>query len=201
ALVHPEAITTDDTDPAVAPVRYQIHPGIAEAVRAHTELHIQTVVDTELAAYWAGVQRAAIQREGGEAGQLVVHAGLAAAPYLLRRSDWRTASTLLERATFRDKSPATIRAVIPLLRRITHATSNPTDERLLGKALRRVDPDEAEQHLRNALHTALAHDNYPTASAAAGDLVNLLRDTGRLQDALALADQKPDYTRRAGLRP
>ena len=34
-----------------------------------------------------------------------------------------------------------------------------------------------------------------------GDLVNLLRDAGRLAEALAVAGQKPEYTRRAGLGP
>ncbi len=69
-------------------------------------------------------------------------AGLAAAPYLLRRHDWDTASTLLEHAIVRDGSPGVIQAALPALRRIAAATQAPKDSAILGRALRTVDPAE-----------------------------------------------------------
>ena len=46
-----------------------------------------------------------------------------------------------------------------------------------------------------------ADENFRLASGAAGALVNLLMDYGRLREALDLADQEAEYTRQAGLGP
>lgn len=200
ALIHPE--TSESTDTRVEQlVRYRIHPGIAEVVRTHTDTELHTAVDTELAVYWDTVQGAAIQREGGETSWLVVHAGLAAAPYLLRLRQWHPAAAMIEQAMHRDGSPATIRTVIPLLRRIADTTAEPEYEGILARALATIDPDEAEQRLRHALHTALTRDDYRLASVFAGELIDLLRRRGRLPEALTLTDQAAGYTRRAGLGP
>jgi hypothetical protein len=131
----------------------------------------------------------------------VVRAGLAAAPYLLRRSDWNTVGTLLENVIIRDGSLGTVQAALPGLRRIAAATGTPADAGRLARALRRVDTGEAERLMRSALEDAVSAGDYRSASASAGDLVSLLRDAGRLGEALEVAGQKPDYTRRAGLGP
>lgn len=60
---------------------------------------------------------------------------------------------------------------------------------------------EAEKHLRQALAQALVLADYRLASAIAGDLINLLRERGALDRALELAEEKAEYTRRAGLGP
>jgi hypothetical protein len=64
-----------------------------------------------------------------------------------------------------------------------------------------VDPGEAERLMRSALEAAVSAGDYRAASPTAADLVNLLRDGGRLGEALEVARQKTDYTRRAGLGP
>jgi DcmR-like sensory protein len=109
------------------------------------------------------------------------------------------ASCLLERALIRDGySPVTARAVIPLLRRIAEATGALKDLVVLAAALRKVDPGEAETLLHRAYDQATTDGDYGLASTTGGDLVTLLRDQGRLGEALTLAGQKIEHTRRAG---
>jgi hypothetical protein len=65
---------------------YSIHPGVASAGRARAGEQFRDAVDVEVAAFWRGV---AVDARGREAEArttgLVVRAGLAAAPYLLRQ--------------------------------------------------------------------------------------------------------------------
>jgi len=177
-----------------------MHPGIAQAIRG-TAPGVQAATDTELAATWQQVSEQARQQQGGEAGRAIIRAGLAAAPYLLRLQDWDTAGRLLERALLRDVSPATIQAALPALRAIADATQAPKDLGRLARSLASIDPAEAETLLRASLEQAGADENFTAASAAATDLSNLLKDTGRLREALDLASQGAECTRRAGLGP
>jgi tetratricopeptide (TPR) repeat protein len=55
--------------------------------------------------------------------------------------------------------------------------------------------------MRDSLYTAVAAGDYKAASRIAGRLVDLCRNSGRLAEALALADQTAGYTRQAGLGP
>jgi tetratricopeptide (TPR) repeat protein len=92
-------------------------------------------------------------------------------------------------------------AALPSLRRIANATGTHVDAGVLAGVLRRVDPAEAERLLRGAMDAAAGAGDYQAASGIAGQLFNLLRDAGRLDEALILAEQKPELTRRAGLGP
>jgi tetratricopeptide (TPR) repeat protein len=187
------------------PVVYQVHPGVAEAARAQAGPEVQRAVDEGLAAFWQALFRQAVQAEGGEASGAVVHAGRAAAPYLLRSGEWTAASHLLERALLRDHSPATVAALLPLLGQVAQATRGTdqelTDAGVLARAVSYIDPAEGERQVRAVLAAAVGQQAYDYASAAAGDLVNLLRETGRLRQALALVDEREGYIRRAGSGP
>ena len=69
---------------------YAIHPGVAAAGRAQAGEVFREAVDTEAAAYWDAVYKYA-SGETGERGTdtgLMVRAGLAAVPYLMRRQQW-----------------------------------------------------------------------------------------------------------------
>jgi hypothetical protein len=200
ALIQPDPPPGQDQDGS-APVTYRMHPGIAQAIRANTDPDVQTATDTELAATWQQLSDQALQRQGGEAGQAIIRAGLAAAPYLLRLQDWDTAGFLLEQALMRDASPATIQAALPALRAIADATQAPEALGVLADNLARIDPAEAETLLRAALAQAAADENFKTAAAVIYSLSNLLLDTGRLHEALDLAGQSAQYARRAGLGP
>jgi tetratricopeptide (TPR) repeat protein len=200
ALIQPDTPAVADGD-AAPPVVYRLHPGVAAAIAAGAGPEFAVAVDAELAAFWVQVYVQGLEREGGEDTGLVVRAGLAAAPYLLRRRDWDTASSLLEDAINRDNSPGTVQAALPSLRRIAAATGAADDQAVLARALATVDPAQAEQLLRGALATAAGNGDYRSASATATDLATLLRGSGRLREALDVLTAQEDYTRRAGLGP
>ena len=205
-LIAAALVAADPTDPAdpAALVVYRIHPGVAEAIQAATPEPVTAAVDAALAAWWTNLADWAIEQEraGQDTSHLVVRAGLAAAPYLLRRHDWNTASTLLEQARHRDGySPVTAQAVIPSLRHIAEATGEPKDLAVLAGALRRVDPSKAETLLRRAYDQITTSGDHRLASSVVGDLVTLLRDQGKLPEALTLINQKIEHTRQARLGP
>jgi hypothetical protein len=213
----------DPTDPH-EPVRYRIHPGIIAAIHTMTPQPVAAAVDAQLAAWWtivgggeidqhhtsnditqftarAGLTAAhyLLHQHGWNSAQLMVRANLAAATYLLRQHDYDTASCLLERALNRQGySPLPSLAVLPLLRRIAEATGAAKDLTVLGAALRKVDPGEAETMLRRAYDQASTDGDHGLASTTAGELVTLLRDQGRLGEALTQAGQKIEHTHRAG---
>jgi tetratricopeptide (TPR) repeat protein len=181
-----------------------VHPGVAGAGRAAAGDNFQAAVDDEMAAFWL-----AVFEEGGEdevqgGGALVVQAGRAAAPYLLRQGHWREASTLLEQALLRDASPAALALVLPLLRRLAQVTNSndlgPGCAGLLAKALRLAGRlEEAEPLLRKLVDLAVARQDFRVAHGAIGELVFLLRDTGRVEHALSLTEQMASYSRAAGM--
>jgi len=182
-------------------VAYRVHPGVAAAILGAAGPGTREATDAELATFWGIVSVQARDQEGGENSGLVVRAGLAASPYLLRRRDWETAGFLLDQALLRDESPGTVQAALPTLRRIVTATGTPQATGVLARALGRVDLGEAEAMLRGAVDAAVDDGDYRVASGIVSELVNLLMDRGRLEEALEVAGQKEDYARRAALGP
>jgi tetratricopeptide (TPR) repeat protein len=185
-----------------------IHPGVAEAGRAEAGPVFQEAVDNELAATWRMVMQRGSEEYGKapEAGRMIVRAGLAAFPYLSRRQEWALASAMLEQVDYHDKSPATVAAVLLRMRRVVEATSGTERElidrgllaRLLLQAGRR---EEAEREMRAVIAQAENRNKFETASVIAGDLVNLLREGGRPEEALRVVEDKVEYTCRAGFGP
>ncbi|SFN88932.1 CHAT domain-containing protein [Geodermatophilus obscurus] len=195
----------DPEDPD-RPVRYRLHPGVADTIRADTPPEVLTAVDTGLAASWLAIFGWAQKREQQDAtGRLMVRAALAAAPYLRRLHQWDAAGILLEQALLRDTSPGTVATALPHLEAIADATTG-TDEGVknqgvLARAVADIDPTEGERRLRAVLDEATDRGRHTLASAAAGDLANLLRDRGRYAEALTVLDRTAELTRRAGLGP
>jgi tetratricopeptide (TPR) repeat protein len=200
-LVAAALIATDPLDDPTD-AQFWIHPGVVEAIHAVTPEPVAAAVDAQLAAWWIGViggWAIGLPHNTQEASQLMLRASVVGARYLLRQHDWNTASCLLEAALIRDGyAPATSVAVIPSLRRIAEATGTAKDIVLLGAALRKLDPGEAETLLRRAYHQATASGEHKLASTTTGELVTLLRDQGRLGEALALAEVKIQHTTQAG---
>jgi hypothetical protein len=194
--------TEDATAPGVdlmGPLTVRMHPGVAEAVADAAGPDVRAATDAELAEFWLAGFYGVRTREVSESSALAVRAGLAAAPYLLRRQEWRIASILLGDAAGRDDSPELIQAVLPLMQRIADATSAPDDAVVLARVLRRVNPAEAEQLLLDAMSAAEDAGEYRIAARAAVELTSLLTDAGHLGAALEVTDQTLDFIARAGL--
>ena len=188
---------TDNTDES-----YGIHPGVAAAGRAQAGKEFQDVVDTELATFWNTVARDALKREGDDGTtRLVIHAGLAAAPYFLRQEEWNAAASLLQAAFNRSYAQATAAAVLPALRAIAASGQVPWVAGVLAQVLELIDPAAAEHQMRAFLDAALARGDYRSASTAIGYLIGQYRSSGRLTEALTLVEKQGVYTRRAGLGP
>jgi hypothetical protein len=198
ALIDSETIRDTATDETPA-VRYRVHPGVAEAIRVATPSDTRTAVDGQLSYYWRAVIELAQRREGGERTQLVVRAALAAAPYLLRLQEWDVAAWCVEQGLLRDETAGVAQIAAEHLRRVADATKQPKDTATLGKAVARIDPAEGERLTRMALERATALGDQRLASTITGDLINYLRESGRLREALTLADRKSELTRQAGL--
>jgi hypothetical protein len=201
-----ERRAADGSDAEEAEAVFAIHPGVAEAGRRAAGSAVQAAVDAELAAYWHSAfqhgQRTMMQ--GG--GALVRTAGLRAAPYLIRREDWETAATLLERVVHQDQSSATISTVLPLLRGIAKATEGTErgliDRGVLAKALLAAGRwQDAEAEQRAVADAAEQQGAWRIASGALGQVVNIMRQTGRAEAALAVVDRMKRATANAGLGP
>ena len=183
------------------PESYTIHPGVAAAGRSQAGVPFRDAVDTEAAAYWDAVFDYASGETGDGAVRtgLVVRAGLAAVPYLIRLRRWAAAGAMLERAFGRDPSRANAAAVLPAIQEI--AGHYPEASGVLAMVLGVIDPAAAERQMRAYLDAAVVRGDYRAASVTAGRLAGLCTDSGRLAEALALTGQQAGYTRRAGLGP
>jgi tetratricopeptide (TPR) repeat protein len=180
---------------------YAVHPGVAAAGRAQAGQPLLDAVDAGAAAYWDAVYWYA----SGETGDgtvhtgLLVRAGLAAVPYLMRRQQWTAAAGMLERAFVRDPSRANAAAVLPAIQEI--AGHDATEADVLARVLTVLEPAAGERQMRDYLDAAVARGDHRGASVTAGRLADLCMGSGRLAEALALTEQKAGYTRQAGLGP
>ncbi len=176
---------------------YLVHPGVAAAGRGQAGQPFRDATDTEAAAFWgARHEHASGQADGGSVDTgLLVRAGLAAVSYLLRQRQWAQAATLLQDAFNRDPSRANAAAVLPAIEQITR--HQPRAAVVLAKVLTVTAPAAADSRLRACMADAAARGDYQWAAAAAGELVDLCRDAGRLAEALDLAGQKAGYTAQA----
>jgi len=186
-------------------VGYRIHPLIAMAGRERAGARFQTAVDTELARYWTTIANDALEREVETSG-LVVRAGLAAAPYLLRLNAWEDTGRLLDRVLQRDDRRATVVAVLPALEQIL-AASIGTDRESAAAGRRDfarglIHPAASvERLMQERIATVLAHHDYQSASTMAGDLAWIYLRSGQFDEALHMADRCIGYTRQTRWGP
>jgi hypothetical protein len=179
---------------------YAIHPGVAEAARGAADASVLEAADIELGNYHRAGFSHGLKTEMGGGGGIVVESARRAAPYLLRQRCWAEASTLLEQMLYRDKSPDGLAFALPLLRRLAEATAG-TEEGLgiaaiLASTMAMAGRTaEAETMIRDLVIRAISVGNYRLASAIAGDLCNLLMDSGRLEEALKTAEEQAGYTK------
>ena len=184
---------------------FVVHPAVAAAGRALAGAQLRHHVDRVLGDYWRSLFVQALDQEADEGyGWLLLYAGRAALPYLIRLGDWERARYLIQEILHRDDSPATAAALVPALRTMAAASDSDSAMRtghLLARALESVDVQAAEQELRTLLSAAVGAGDHRTASVLAGDLSDILLDAGQLYSALTASEEKVDYTQRAGLGP
>jgi hypothetical protein len=180
---------------------FTAHPGVASAGRAHAGPAFRDAVDAELAAYWKDWYRHA----AGESADASVHtglmvrAGLAAVPYLMRQEMWAEACYLLERAFVRDPSRANATAIMPALQQVIR--HDPAQAGALAGVQRVISPAAAEATARAALDAATAREDYWAAFGAANLLIDIGLADGRLAEALALTGTLASYAREGGFGP
>jgi hypothetical protein len=185
---------------------YGVHPEVATVGRMQAGERFRETITVEMAVYWKNMVKSAEQQEETAAtGQLVVRAGLAAIPYLMRVQQWKLAAQIISRVLHRDHSRATVGAVLPALQRITSATRGTSFESsarsLLAEASEKYQPGAATPQLRALLESALSREDYWSAAVVTPPLIRNYRRSGRLNEALKLAEEEITYTRRAGLGP
>lgn len=185
-----------------------IHPGVAEQGRVEAEPALQTAVDTELRAFWATIMKRGRESYGKDPGATVaiVRAGLAAFPYLSRLGDWDRAVAMLQEVLRVDGSPATMAALLPMYQRSAEALTGTQNElwarSLLAKALLHTGQTErAEALLRQLKDEAIKQRDFHSVCVLGCDLINLLRDGGRVQQALELLDEMKSATEAGGFGP
>jgi tetratricopeptide (TPR) repeat protein len=180
---------------------YTIHPGIAAAGRDQAGKPVQDAADAEAAAFWGAVYANA-SGDSGDTGVntgLLVRAGLAAVPYLMRQQQWTKAAFLLEHSFNLEPSRANAAAMLSAIQQIT--CHDPRQVGVLALVLQVIDPAAAEKQLRAHLDAAMDRRDYHLASVAAGQLIDLCSGDGRLAEALILAGQMISYTEQASLGP
>jgi tetratricopeptide (TPR) repeat protein len=187
---------TEDADVSCA-----LHPGVAEAGRNRAGKLFRDVADTEAAMFWAAVYQQASGASGKDTvdTRLLVRAGLAAVPYLIRQQQWEDSAALLEGAFLREPSRANATAMLPAI--MQTARHDPRQKDVLARVLQVLDPVAAEAVMRDAFDAAVTAGEYRTASGIAARLVNLCLDNGRLREALDLTERMMGYSRQAGLGP
>jgi tetratricopeptide (TPR) repeat protein len=180
---------------------YTLHPGVAEAGRGRAETPFLDTTDAEIADFWAAIFQEVTGTAEGAALHtgLMVRSGLASVPYLLRQQRWADATVLLERAFLCDPSRSNAAAMLPMIQQITRHDPSAAD--VLGLVLQVLDPGAGEAVLRSYLAAAVEAGDYQAASTTAGRLARLCLDSGRLANALDLADQTLAYARQANLGP
>ena len=103
-------------------------------------------------------------------------------------------------------SPAMLAAVLPRIRRVV-AETTATERELIDRGvlarlqMKAGQTAEAEHELRAISEQAADRGEFRIASNMATDLANLLRDAGRYDDAMKIAERAAEYTRRGGFGP
>src|SRR5581483_5840098 len=153
---------------------YAVHPAVAASGRAAADVRFRDAVDAGVIYYWAAVAEDARNREAREAtAGFIIHAGLAAAPYLIRQRQWGAARSMLEDAFNRQQLRDTAAAILPALRAIRAQSEDLEVDFLAARVMQLINPAAAEIQARDCLAAALAQGDYRTAMGAAGQLANL----------------------------
>lgn len=122
---------------------YTVHPGVARAGRDQAGKPFQDAVDAGVSQYWACVfSHATGGTDEVTDTALLVRAGLAEVPYLMRQEQWTAAAVMLERAFNRDPSRSNASAVLPAIAQIAGHEERAAG--VLARVLMVIDPAAGE---------------------------------------------------------
>ena len=183
---------------------YAVHPAIASSGRALAGRYVQVVTDMTTSKFWATVYaNASGESDDGPVRdtELMVRAGLAIVPYAIRHGKdlWTPAASILERSFNRAPSRVNAAAMLPALRLI--AMNDPEWIGVMARVLRVLDPAASEALHRDFISASVASGNYRRASVSSEQLMYMCLRTGRLDEALAFANQAIELDRQAGTGP
>ncbi|HKN97556.1 MAG TPA: CHAT domain-containing protein [Pseudonocardiaceae bacterium] len=194
-----------DTDPEGIPLRYRIHPDIAEIGSTAAGPDFAATVHRVVGDSWLATLKDARDRGTAESDEWVVRAARSAVPYLLRQDRWGELSAAADLALSRDRTPGTAVPLLPLLAEAVAATRDTNMammvELIHAQALAVVDLEPALAVWQRLMRAAADREDYSGAAAIATDLLHGYRDSGRLPEALDVADTLADYSARAGVGP
>ena len=186
--------------------RYDIHPVVAEAGLAETDKGFRIIVDSVMADFCSAMFCKAIDDEMSGTGWLAAEFGQRAVPYHMRLGQWEEAADLIDMTISRDQSREAQAMAIPVLRRIVEATRETEyrlkNDQILAKSLFLAGRwQDAEARLRSLIPEFVKLGNFRFASIASCYLIQILRNTGMLTEALELVETKKGYTLQAFLGP
>ncbi|HEX5113880.1 MAG TPA: CHAT domain-containing protein [Pseudonocardiaceae bacterium] len=205
-LVERGLLAVDTEGDTGIPLRYRMHPDIAEIGGTAAGVAFAGTVDRVVGDSWLATLRDARDRKVEEQlGEWVVRAARSAVPYLMRQDRWAELAAAADLALSRSHSPATAVPMLPMLAEAVAATRTtdeaPVVELIHAQALGIVDPARALSVWQRLMTAAADREDYPGAAAIAADLLHGYRDSGRWQEALELADTLADFSARAGVGP
>jgi hypothetical protein len=186
--------------------RYIMHPSVGEAGLAELDEGFRPIVDSLMGKFWLSVFFFYLKKETIGGGGGLITSGIRAAPYLVRTGSMEELSTLIEASINRDRSPDTLAEIIYMLHHVSEV-SRGTDSGLklaglLSKALFFAGRwNEAEIKIRSLIPEYEKQGKYVWSLSAAGCLFSILRDTGRLTEALELLKDINKFTLQAGMGP
>jgi tetratricopeptide (TPR) repeat protein len=180
---------------------YPIHPAVAAAGRAEAGKQFQEAVDHEAVSYWVTNfrQSSGDTTEGLVLTDVLVRAGQAGVPYLIRQQRWAAAALLVESVLLRNPSRSNIAAMKSAIEKITG--HDPGQASVLARTLEMTSPAIAGSILRGSLNARINEGDHWAASAIATQLVYHCLNSGQLSDALAYAEQAISDVLQAGMGP
>ncbi|MFC4035028.1 CHAT domain-containing protein [Streptomyces polygonati] len=187
-------------------VRLDLHPSVAGVGRNAAAAPLTSAVDRVLAGHWCDVLEDALADEDSRStGALVLSAGRAACPYLLRLGDWERLADVVSRVLTRDVTRPTALALLPFLEEaLTLDGASDRELRLArthARLLIKVAPEAGERRLEELFARAVRIGQHDRAANLASDLRSRYRDTGRLSTALGWARQAIDHAELSGQGP
>ena len=180
---------------------YPIHPAVAATGRADAGRQFQEAVDHEAVSYWVTNFRQASgdTTEGVVLTDMLVRAGRAGVPYLIRQQRWAAAALLVESVLLRNPSRSNIAAMKSAIEQITG--HEPGQASVLARTLEIASPAIAGSILRGSLNARISEGDHWAASAIATQLVYHCLNSGQLADAFAYAEQAISSILQAGMGP